>query len=352
VELSKAHEGEPSAMQVTTIGLDLAKQVFQLHGIDAGGRVVLRKRLSRSRLLGYFANLPRCVVGMEACGGAHFWARELVALGHAVRLMPPSYVRPYVRRNKHDPADAEACCEAVTRPAMRFVPIKSVEQQSALLLHRGRDLLVRQRTQLVNALRGHLAEFGIVAAQGITRIGALLALVADPADHRVPPLARAVLALVVEQLHEVNEKIAALERRIVAWHGGNEVSQRLATIPGVGPITATALVATVGDPAFFTSARHFTAWLGLTPRQHASGDKVWQGGISKRGSGYLRRLLIHGARSILRWGARRPGAHQRWLDGLLARRPGNVVTVALASKTARIAWAVMVRGTRFAPAAA
>lgn len=333
--------------QVTTIGLDLAKNVFQLHGVDARGRVVLRKRLSRSRLLGFFANLPRCVIGMEACGGAHYWARELAVLGHEVRLMPPSYVRPYVKRNKHDPADAEACCEAVTRPSMRFVPIKSVEQQSVLLLHRGRELLVRQRTQLVNALRGHLTEFGVVAAKGITKLDELLALVADPTDRRVPPLGREVLALLVAQLRDTERKIADLERRLVAWHRTNEVSRRLATIPGVGPITATALVATVGDPAFFTSARHFAAWLGLTPRQHSSGNRVWQGGISKRGPGYLRRLLVQGAQSLRYWAKGRAGAHQVWLDGLRERRPGNVVTVALANKTARIAWAVMVRGEPF-----
>jgi transposase len=339
-------------MQVTTIGLDLAKSVFQLHGVDARGRVVLRKRLSRSRLLEFFANLPRCLVGMEACGGAHFWARELSKLGHQVRLMPASYVRPYVKRNKHDAADAEAICEAVTRPSMRFVPIKSEAQQSVLLIHRARELLVRQRTQLVNALRGHLAEFGVVAAQGITKMSELLALVEDPEDRRVPPLARDVLSLLVEQLRAVDAKVMALERQLLGWHRTNEVSQRLATIPGVGPITATALVATVGDPAFFTSARHFSAWLGLTPRQHSSGGREWLGGISKRGDGYLRRLLIHGARSILHFAKRRPGAHQAWIEGLLARRPGNVVTVALASKTARIAWAVMARGKPFQAAAA
>ena len=336
-------------MQVTTIGLDLAKSVFQLHGVDARGRVVLRRRLSRSRLLEVFANLPRCVVGMEACSGAHYWARELEALGHEVRLMPPSYVRPYVKRNKHDPADAEACCEAAGRPSMRFVPIKSVEQQSVLLLHRGRELLVRQRTQLVNALRGHLAEFGVIAAKGISKIGELLALVADPSDGRLPPLARETLALLVEQLRGLERRIEELERRLVAWHRSNEVTRRLATIPGVGPITATALVATVGEPRVFTSARHFAAWLGLTPRQHSSGSRVWQGGISKRGCGYLRRLLVQGARSVVHWRGGRSGSHRAWLDGLRQRRPDHVVVVALANKTARIAWAVMARGEPFRP---
>jgi transposase len=238
VELSQFHEGEPSTMQVMTIGLDLAKQVFQLHGVDARGHVVLRKRLTRSRVLEFFATLPPCLVGLEACAGAHWWARELAKLGHEVRLMPPQYVRPYVKRNKNDMADAEAICEAVTRPGMRFVPVKSAEQQSVLLLHRTRDLLVRQRTQLVNALRGHLAEFGVVAAKGITKLSGLLALIADAADERLPPLARELLATLVEQLRVVERQIEDLERRLVAWHRTNEVSRRLATIPLRGLLAA------------------------------------------------------------------------------------------------------------------
>ncbi len=335
-------------MQITTIGLDLAKNVFQLHGVDAGGRAVLRKRLSRQRLLEFFANLPRCLVGMEACGGAHFWARELERLGHDVRLMPASYVRPYVKRNKHDAADAEAICEAVTRPSMRFVPIKSEDQQSVLLVHRARELLVRQRTQLVNALRGHLAEFGVIAAKGITKIAELLALIEYPEDRRVPLLAKEVLSLLVVQLRAVDGKITTLDRRLVTWHRMNEVSQRLATIPGVGPITATALVATVGDPG--SSPPPDTSRLGSgSPTPAFDGRPGVAGGISKRGDGYLRRLLIHGARSILHWGKRRPGAHQSWIDQLLERRPGNVVTVALATKR-RTAWAATAHGEPF-PAA-
>jgi transposase len=328
------------------IGLDLAKNVFQVHGVDARERPVLRKRLSRTKVLAFFAQLPPCRVGMEACPGAHWWARQLVQLGHDVKLMPPQYVRPYVKRNKNDAADAEAICEALTRPSMRFVPVKSLEQQSALLLHRTRDLLVAQRTQLANALRGHLAEFGVVAAKGLGRVRELITLLAEAHDDRVPPLAREVLMAVVAQLRDVEQKIAELERQLLAWHRTNEVSQRLVTIPGVGPITATALVATVGDPAYFRSGRQFAAWLGLIPRQRSSGGKEWFGGISKRGDGYVRRLLVHGARAVVRWQKRGVTA-PTWLSDLLLRRPVNVATVALANKNARIAWALMVRNETF-----
>jgi transposase len=333
-------------MQTTTIGLDLAKNVFQVHGVDARERAVLRKRLPRTKVLEFFAQLPPCRIGMEACPGAHWWARQLLRLGHDVRLMPPQYVRPYVKRNKNDAADAEAICEALTRPSMRFVPIKSLEQQAALLLHRTRDLLVAQRTQLVNALRGHLAEFGVVTAKGIGRVRELVALLAEAEEERIPPLAREVLLTVVGQLREIERKITELERQLLAWHRTNEVSRRLATIPGVGPITATALVATVGDPAYFRSGRQFAAWLGLIPRQRSSGGKQWLGGISKRGDGYVRRLLVHGARTVVRWQKRRAPT-PTWLGDLLMRRPVNVATVALANKNARIAWALMVRNETF-----
>lgn len=332
-------------MQVMMIGLDLAKNVFQVHGVDARERPVLRKRLSRAKVLEFFAQLPPCRVGMEACPGAHWWARQLLQLGHDVSLMPPQYVRPYVKRNKNDAADAEAICEALTRPSMRFVPVKSLEQQAALLLHRTRNLLVAQRTQLVNALRGHLAEFGVVAAKGLGRVRDLVALLAEANDDRVPPLAREVLSTVVTQLREVTQKITELERQLLRWHRTNEVSQRLATIPGVGPITATALVATVGDPAYFRSGRQFAAWLGLVPRQRSSGGKEWLGGISKRGDGYVRRLLVHGARTVVRWQKRY--AKSVWLGDLLVRRPVNVATVALANKNARIAWALMRRNETY-----
>jgi transposase len=333
-------------MQVTMIGLDLAKNVLQIHGVDARERPVLRKRLPRTKVLEFFAQLPPCCVGMEACPGAHWWARQLLQLGHDVRLMPPQYVKPYVKRNKNDAADAEAICEALTRPSMRFVPVKNLEQQSALLLHRTRDLLVAQRTQLVNALRGHLAELGVIAAKGLGRVRELISLLAEADDDRIPPLAREALMTLVTQLREVAQKICELERQLLGWHRSNEISQRLATIPGVGPITATALVATVGDPAYFRSGRQFAAWLGLVPRQRSSGSREWLGGISKRGDGYLRRLLVHGARTVVRWQKRSDPA-SRWLGELLARRPVNVATVALANKNARIAWALMVRNETF-----
>jgi transposase len=327
------------------IGLDLAKNVFQVHGVDARERPVLRKRLSRTKVLEFFSQLPPCRVGMEACPGAHWWARQLLQLGHDVKLMPPQYVRPYAKRNKNDATDAEAICEALTRPTMRFVPVKSLEQQAALLLHRTRDLLVIQRTQLANALRGHLAEFGVVVAQGIGRVRELVTLLAEPNGDRVPPLAREVLMTVVMQLREVEQRITELERQLLGWHRTNEVSRRVATIPGVGPITATALVATVGDPAYFRSGRQFAAWLGLVPRQGSSVGKEWLG-ISKRGDGYRRRLLVHGARTVVRWQKIRDPA-STWLSNLLTRRPVNVATVALANKNARIAWALMIRNETF-----
>jgi transposase len=335
-------------MQVTTVGLDLAKNVFQVHGVDAKGHVVLRRRLRRQEVLAFFAQLPRCLVGMEACAGAHWWAREIGGLGHEVRLMPAPYVRPYVKRGKNDAADAEAICEAVTRPTMRFVPAKGAAQQAALMLHRTRELLVRQRTMLVNALRGHLAEFGIVVAQGIANVAKLRAVLAEAADQCLPPLARDVLGLLAEQLRALEDKLERLERDLLAWHRANEMSQRLATVPGVGPITATALVASVGDPAHFRSARQFAAWLGLVPQQHSSGGKERLGSISKRGDSYLRKLLIHGARTLLRWRVRGIGlGASPWLAKLLERRPVNVATVALANKNARILWAMMMRGESF-----
>src|SRR5882724_8638114 len=248
-------EREPSMSEITTIGLDLAKNVFQVHGVDETGAVAVRKRLRRSQVLAFFASLPRCLVGMEACATAHHWARELIAVGHEVRLMPPQYVKAYVKRNKNDLADAEAICEAVRRPSMRFVPIKTVEQQSALMMHRARDLLIRQRTMLVNALRGHLAEFGLVEAQGLHKVVRLIAIVMDEMDGRVPDIARQVLKVIVSQIEDIQTRIAGLETQILAWHKSNPVSQRLATIPGIGPIIATAVAATVADPNTFRSGR-------------------------------------------------------------------------------------------------
>jgi transposase len=332
-----------------TIGLDLAKTVFQVHGADGEGRPVLRKRLRRGQVLGFFAQLPPCLVGLEACASAHYWARELQGLGHAVRLIPPQYVKPFVKTNKNDAADAEAICEAVLRPTMRFAAVKSADQQSVLMLHRSRELLVRQRTMLINALRGHCGEFGLIAAQGARKVAALIEVIEDLDDHRLPSLAREALISLVVQLRAAEERIAGLEKELMAWHRCNEASLRLATIPGVGVITATALVATVGDATQFRSARQFAAWLGLVPRQQSSGGKDRLGRISKRGDGYLRRLLVHGARTVLFWSRRRKETRSDWLEAMLARRPTNVVMVAMANKTARVVWAMLSRGEAFQP---
>jgi transposase len=322
--------------EITTIGLDLAKHVFQVHGVDAEGSAV-----RRGQLLIFFSRLPRCVVGLEACATAHYWARELRALGHEVRLMPAQYVKAYVKRNKNDAADAEAIGEAVVRPTMRFVPTKTAEQQAALLLHRCRERLVRQRTALVNALRAHLAEFGVIAPQGLRNVGKLIAIVRDEADARLPDLARQVLQVLAGQIEQVETALAAIEKQLMAWHKSNPVSQRLATIPGIGPIIATAIAATVVEPSGFRSRREFAAWLGLVPRQNSTGGKHRLGGISKRGNQYLRRLLINGASAnLLRSKATNADP---WVIGLRRRRPSLVVAVALANKTARIAWAVMHR---------
>lgn len=334
---------------ITTIGLDLAKQVFQVHGIDASGAVVLRRSLRRGQVMAFFAALPRCRVGMEACAGAHHWARTLEGLGHEVRIMPAQYVRPYVKRNKTDVADAEAICEALTRPSMRFVPIKTSDQQAALARHRVRDLLVRQRTALANALRGLLAEFGLVGARGLGRIDALLADAADPHKLTLPAAARPALAALAAQLATVARQIKALDQEIVSQLRSDPVGRRLATIPGIGPITASALSASVPDPAAFEGARQFAAWLGLVPRQHSTGGKPRLGGISKRGDAYLRRLLVNGAQSALR-GSRSAKADP-WLTGLSRRRPRLVVAVALANKMARIAWALMRSGQIYKPRA-
>lgn len=326
---------------VTVIGLDLAKRVFQVHGADGDGQPVVRRKLRRAQLLTFFSDLPPCLIGMEACASAHHWARELQRLGHEVRLIAPQYVRPFVKTNKNDAADAEAICEAVTRPTMRFAPVKSAEQQSVLMLHRARELLVRQRTMLINALRGHCAEFGLVAAQGISSAADLIRIIDDPEDTRLPGLAREALGLLVEQLNAVRSRVKALEARLLVWHRSNEASRRLEAIPGVGVITATALVATIGDAGQFRSGRQLSAWLGLVPRQHSSGGKDRLGRISKRGDGYIRRLLVHGARTVLRWRRAKPGAEADWAGRLMTRRPTNVVLVAMANKTARIAWALL-----------
>jgi transposase len=338
-------------MQVSTIGIDLAKNVFQVHGVDAIGKVTITKKLRRSQVLALFDRFPRCLIGMEACATSHHWARELRALGHDVRLMPASYVKAYVKRNKNDAADAAAICEAVTRPSMRFVPVKTADQQSALMLHRTRDLLVRQRTQLINAMRAHLAELGLVAARGREGVQSLIALVRDNVS-QLPDLARSALQAILSQLDALGQQIANIERHLHAQHRVNEVSQRLETIPGIGVIGATAIAATVTDPKVFKSGREFAAWIGLVPRQNSSGGKERLGSISKQGDRYLRRLLVIGATAVIRQARTHPDEHP-WLIQLLARRPAKVVAVALANKTARIAWAVLARGGTYrAPALA
>jgi len=333
--------------KVTTVGLDLAKSVFQVHAADRDGRPVVRKKLRRGQIHGFFAGLSPCLIGLEACASAHYWARELQALGHKVRLIPPQYVKPFVKRNKNDAADAEAICEALARPTMRFAAVKSAEQQSVLTLHRARELLVRQRTMLINALRGHCGEFGIVVAQGASKVTALIEMIEYPEDERFPALARAALGPLVEQLRMAQIQILDLEKKLMAWHRTNEASRRLEAIPGVGVITATALVATIGDASQFHSGRQLAAWLGLVPRQHSSGGKERLGRISKRGDGYIRRLLVHGARADLRWSKHRKERRSIWQESLLARRPTNVVLVAMANKTARVAWAMLSRGEPF-----
>jgi transposase len=330
-------------MRVTTIGLDLAKRVFQAHGVDAAGRTVLRRKLQRGEVLAFFRELPPRLVGIEACSTAHHWAREIRGLGHEVRLMPASYVKPYVKPGKTDAVDAEAICEAVTRPNMRFVPIKSAEQQAALMLHRTRDLLVRQRTMLINALRGHMAEFGIIAPQGASRVGELVALLMDEGEATLPALARQALRRLAGELHALERRIAEIEAAILAWHKENEVGRRLATIPGIGPITASAIVATVGDAAQFGSARQLAAWIGLVPKQNSSGGKQRRSGISKQGDRYLRRLLVLGATALIRHARTKATPQAAWIRQLLERRPAKLVAVALANKTARIAWAVLAK---------
>jgi len=336
--------------EITTIGLDIAKTVFQVHGIDAGDQVVVRRRLRRSEVAAFFSRLQPCLVGMEACATAHHWARTLIDLGHEVRLMPPAYMKPYVKRQKNDMTDVEAICEAVGRPTMRFVPVKSAEQQSVLSLHRARDLLIRQRTGLINALRAHLAEYGIAVAQGAAGRTLLATLVEDEEFEVIPPLARTAMLPLVDQIRALEKAAGELEAEIVAWHRSNATSRRLATIPSIGPITASALSATITDPALFQSGRHLAAWLGLTPRESSSGGKQRLGRVSKQGDPYLRRLLVVGATSVLRLaggGNRAKSALTLWAARLRARKPYKVAALSLANKLARIAWAVMVRDDVF-----
>jgi transposase len=332
---------------ITTIGLDIAKSVFQVHGVDAGGQVVLRRQLKRRSVLAFFQKLPPCLVGIEACASSHHWSRELQALGHTVRLMPPAYVKPYVKRQKNDMADAEAICEAVTRANMRFVPTKTPEQQSCLMLHRTRHLFIRQQTAVINAIRAHLGEFGIVAPVGRNGVEELLEVVADPSDKRVPEIARGCLAALGAQLRRLKEQILEFDRMIRAWHRSSEMSLRLDDCPGIGPVLATALAATVADPKAFRSGRNFSAWIGIVPKQHSSGGKNRLGSISKQGDRYLRGLFVAGALAIIRYAKIHGTKHRPWLRALLARRPTKVAAIALANKIARMAWAMMAKGERY-----
>jgi len=332
--------------ETTIIGLDVAKQIFQVHGVSADGKVTVKRQLRRSQMLGFFGKLTRCVVGLEACGGSHFWAREIRALGHDVRLIPPAYVKPYVKRGKTDAVDAEAICEAVSRPTMRFVPIKTAECQAALMVLKTRDLLVRQRTQAINALRGHLAEVGIVAAKGAAKVEMLFEIIRDENDGRLPPAARTALKMLTEQIEALTERVDTLERKIVAEVRRDDTMRRLTTIPGIGPITAATIQALVPDPGAFTSGRHFAAWIGLTPKMHSSGGKERLGKISKMGNPALRSLLVVGATAVSRQ-VRRGATMSPWLTALLARRPAKVAAIALANKMARIAWALLTKGGEF-----
>ena len=334
-------------MNCRTIGLDLAKQVFQIHGVDEHGKVVLRKQIPRQQLAAFFVNLPPCLVGMEACGSAHFWARKLMAQGHVVKLMAPQFVKPYVKGTKTDAADAEAICEAVSRPNMRFVPVKQTEQQAILAVHRARAGFVKARTAQANQLRGLLAEFGVVIPQGLAALRLRLPIILAQVENDLPDMMRQLVARLAEHLKLLDQQVAELEKQIQLWHRQCEASQRLAAIPGIGPITATALVASIGDARAFSNGRQLAAWLGLVPRQHSSGGKQVLLGISKRGDVYLHTLLIHGARAVIRHIEHRQDQVGSWLQRLLSRRHRNISAVALANKNARIVWALLVHDREY-----
>jgi transposase len=333
---------------ITTIGLDLAKKVFQVHGVDAEGKVVVARKLRRKEMLAFFAKLPPCLVGMEACGSAHYWAREIAKLGHTVKLMPPKYVKAYVKRGKTDAGDAAAICEAVTRPSMTFVPVKGIEQQGLSIVHSARSQLVGQRTQLTNAVRGHLSEFGIVAARGLLGLAELATIVRDESDQRLPVMARAALMVLVRQIEAVSTEITALDSALRKENAASEVGPRLETVPSVGPVIASAFRARVTDPKLFKNGRHMSAWIGIVPENDSTGGKVKQKGLSKKGDRYLRSLLITGAMAIVRQAEIRPDKHP-WITKLLGRMSKKQAAIAIANKTARIAWAIMVHGSVYEP---
>lgn len=335
--------------KITVVGLDLAKNVFQVHGADGTGKAVVRKSLKRQQLLAYFAQQPPCLIGMEACGGAHHWARRFEAQGHTVKLMAPQYVKPFVQRHKTDARDAQAICEAATRAAIPTVAVKTADQQAVLALHRVRGGFMKARIAQLNQIRGLLAEFGVVLPVGVRALQAQLPGVLADAENGLPPMLRAVVQRLREHLALLDAQIADIEQQLKAWHRDNDASQRLETLPGVGLLTATAIVAEVGDARHFARGRQFAAWVGLTPREHSSGGKSIRLGISKRGNRYLRTLLIHGARAVLKARSAKPGHAQDWVVRLQARRSHNVAAVAQANKTARRAWALLTTGETFNP---
>ena len=336
-------------MKIITVGIDLAKNAFQIHGVDEHGKVALKKRLRREEVAAFFGNLPPCLIGMEACGGAHHWTRKLQGFGHRVKLMAPQFVKPYVKTNKNDAADAEAICEAVARPNMRFVPVKTIEQQAVLALHRARQSFVKARTAQANQIRGLLTEFGLIVPQGIAQVARRVPALIEEARDELPGAFQALVQRLLEHLKALDCQVAEIEDQITAWHRQNDDSRKLAQLPGIGPITASALVATVGDAKNFENGRQMAAWLGLVPRQHSSGGRNVLLGVSKRGDVYLCTLLIHGARSVLHAAQRKTQEIAGWLGGLLKRRNANVAAVALANKNARIVWALLAHDREFRP---
>ncbi|MGX1349294.1 transposase [Bradyrhizobium elkanii] len=345
MRLLQSQTREPSVREIIRIGMDTSKHIFVLHGVDAAEQVVLRKKLSRKQVLDFFAKLPPTVIGMEACGGSQHWARELGKLGHEVKLMAPQLVKPYVMRNKNDGRDAEGLCEAMGRPSMRFVPVKTAEQQAALMLTGIRDGLIARRTQLGNTIRGHAAEFGLIAAKGVDKVEPLLARIAQ--DETLPALARELFVVLGREYARLEGELGEIEAKLMAWHRSDATGRRLAQIPSIGPIIATMLVMKTPDPLAFRSGRHFAAWLGLTPQDHSTGGKTRLGKITRAGEEDLRRLLVIGATAVIQQARRGRGHHSRWLLALIQRKPPKLAAVALANKVARIAWKLMATGESY-----